>query len=113
MKNEHLGRRNGLRLLSCFVAAVVLAACTMAENLPQIREGMNRAEVEAVMGSPDSFKRTGEFTAIEYKNRLISGWSWDRVDYSFIFKNSRLVEWGAGQVRQAANNPQVLVIHNF
>jgi hypothetical protein len=113
MRIRHLGQVTGLWLLSCLVAVVLLTACTMSENLPQIREGMSRSEVEATMGSPDSFKRAGEYTAIEYKNRLISGWSWDRADYSFVFENDSLVEWGAGQVRQATNNPQLLIIHNF
>ena len=99
--------------ISTLLVVGFLAACTMSETLPQIREGMSRSEVEAAMGSPDSFKRNGDFSGIEYKNRLISGWSWDRADYSFIFKNDRLVEWGAGQVRQSTNNPQLLILYRI
>ena len=90
---RHRMRKRPLWL--CLVAVMFVAACTMSERLPNISEGMSRGEVETVMGSPDGFKRAGEFTAVEYKNRLISGWSYDRADYSFIFENNRLVEWGA------------------
>jgi hypothetical protein len=91
----------------------IVGGCTTAEQLPQIREGMSQAEVERVMGSPDGFKRSGNIKAIEYKNRLISGWSWDRADYGFIFTNDKLTEWGAGQVRQSRTQPQIFILHSI
>jgi hypothetical protein len=100
------------RLAAGLIALLVVSACTMSENLPRVHEGMSQAELEEVMGAPDSFVRRGDFSGLEYKNRLISGWSWDRTDYSFIFKNDRLAEWGAGQVRQGtqSNNVQTLIL---
>ena len=113
MKIESVSLTKCRGLMSCFIAAFVLSACAMSVNLPQIREGMARSEVEAKMGSPDSFRRSGEYTGIEYKDRLISGWSWNRADYSFIFKNNKLIQWGAGQVRQATNAPQILILYRL
>jgi hypothetical protein len=77
-----------------------LAGCATGELVQRINPGMSQNEVEQVLGKPDGFKQTGEFTIYKYTNRLISGWSWDRADYSFIFKNNSLVEYGAGEVRE-------------
>jgi len=100
------------RLAAGLIALLVMSACTMSENLPRVYEGMPQSELEDVMGAPDSFVKRGDFSGLEYKNRLISGWSWDRADYSFIFKNDRLVEWGSGEVRQGSqgNNVQTLIL---
>ena len=54
-----------------------------------------------------------DLAVIEDKDRLISGWSWNRADYSFIFKNNKLIQWGAGQVRQATNAPQILILYRL
>ncbi len=61
---------------------------------------MSKDEVVQVLGKPDGFKQSGDYIIYKYTNRLISGWSWDRADYSFIFKDDRLVEYGAGDVRE-------------
>ena len=60
---------------------------------------MTRDQVIAVMGQPDGFQRAGDRVGLQYTNRLISGWSWDRADYFAIFENDRLVAWGPGEVR--------------
>jgi len=100
------------RLVAGVIALLVVSACAMEDSLDEVHEGMSQAELEGVMGAPDSFVRRGDYSGLEYKNRLISGWSWDRTDYSFIFKNDRLAEWGAGQVRQGTqrNNVQSLIL---
>jgi hypothetical protein len=43
--------------------------------MPQIREGMTKQEVVSILGTPDSFQRSGEYEGLRYTNRLISGWS--------------------------------------
>jgi hypothetical protein len=45
-----------------------------------------------------------------YTNRLISGWSWDRTDYTVILKDGHVVEYGPGQVRQREPNTGVLIL---
>ena len=54
------------------------------------------------------FQRNGEYEALVYTHRLISGWSWDRTDYTIILQNGGVVQYGTGQVRQ--NGPIVLFL---
>src|SRR5687768_11432315 len=89
----------------------MLTACTTGENATSLREGMSRESVEAVLGKPDGFQRSGELVGYQYTNRLISGWSWDRTDYHAIFKGDRLVQWGPGEVRPGSGpNVGTLVV---
>jgi hypothetical protein len=50
-------------------------------------------------GFTEGFKVSGDFTVLTYKNRLISGWSYDRADFHVILKNDSVVETGSGEVR--------------
>lgn len=99
-----------------FVVATVilfLSACTTGELMGSVREGMSKEEVVSTLGNPDGFQRSGEYEALRYTNRLISGWSWDRTDYTVILKNGRVVEYGPGQVRQRDPNTGALVLVPF
>jgi hypothetical protein len=97
-----------LRKLLLF-GTLTLVGCTTGEKIVNIREGLSKAEVIETLGSPDGFQRSGEYEALRYSNRLISGWSWDRADYSVILKNDRVVEYGPGPVRQRDPNTLILV----
>ncbi len=61
---------------------------------------MSTDQVESILGKPDGFQQRGEYTVYKYANRLISGWSWDKADYSFVFKDDKLIEYGPGEVRE-------------
>lgn len=89
---------------------LLITGCVTGDRMGGIREGMSKEDVVSILGNPDGFKHSGNYEAYQYTNRLISGWSWDRADYSIVFKEGRVVEYGPGQVRQ--NNPStgVLVI---
>ena len=86
--------------LIVILMVVVLAACVTGEKVVRIDPGMSVQQVTSIMGKPDGFSQSGEYTIYKYVNRLISGWSWDRADYSFIFKNETLIEYGPGEVRE-------------
>ena len=88
------------RLAFALALVATLSACVTGERMRGIREGMSKDEVIATLGNPDGFQRSGDYEALRYTNRLISSWSWDRADYSFIFKNEKLVEYGPGEVRE-------------
>ena len=92
------------------IITLFLASCVTGEKVPRLSEGMSKAEVMALLGRPDGFRRSGEYEALQYTNRLISGWSWDRTDYTVILKDEKLVEYGAGQVRQRDPNSNVLIL---
>lgn len=83
------------------VLIFVLFGCVAGEKITRLDPGMSQDDVVRIMGKPDGFQKRGEYTIYKYTNRLISGWSWDRTDYSFIFdKGGKLIEYGAGEVRE-------------
>ena len=89
---------------------VVLVGCVTGERVRSVHEGMSKDEVIAVLGNPDGFQRSGEYEALRYTNRLISGWSWDRADYNVILRDGRVIEYGPGQVRQRDPNVTTLIL---
>ncbi|MCU7830349.1 MAG: hypothetical protein KZQ85_14900 [Candidatus Thiodiazotropha sp. (ex Myrtea sp. 'scaly one' KF741663)] len=89
-----------MRALIYSIVLLILTGCATGELVQRINPGMSQDEVVKVLGKLDGFKQSGDYTIYKYTNRLISGWSWDRADYSFIFKNDSLVEYGAGEVRE-------------
>jgi len=89
-----------MRILWISIFFIFITACATGEKTHAIEPGMSQEQVVSVMGKPDGFRQSDEYTIYQYTNRLISGWSWDRADYSFIFKNNLLVEYGPGEVRE-------------
>ena len=92
------------------LALAILAGCTTGENATSLREGMSPTQVEAIMGKPDGFQRSGDRVGYQYTNRLISGWGWDRADYYAIFQDDRLSQWGPGEVRQGQQGGVLVII---
>lgn len=87
----------------------VLAGCAMGQTVRNdIRIGMTKEQVIAVMGRPDGIRKSGESEALEYANGLVSGWSWDRADYYIILKDGKVTSYGPGEVRQ--ESPGVLIL---
>ncbi len=89
-----------MKILASIIFSLGLVACVTGEKAREVRPGMSQDQVVSVMGSPDGFQQRGEYTLYQYTNRLISGWSWDKTDYTFIFKENRLIEYGPGEVRE-------------
>ena len=81
---------------------LALCACTTGEKVADISEGMSPSQVTAELGKPDGFERNGDFMVYRYTNRLTSGWSWDKADYAVVFKDDRVVQYGAGEVRPSS-----------
>jgi hypothetical protein len=98
------------RILLPLLMTFTLYGCVTGERMQAIREGMSRDQVVSMLGNPDGFQRAGEYEALRYTNRLISGWSWDRADYNVILKGGRVVEYGAGEVRQRDPNVNTLIL---
>ena len=59
----------------------------------------SKSYVINVLGKPYGKKLDGEYETIRYTNKRISTWSNDNVDYNFVFKNGKLVEFGTSNVR--------------
>lgn len=75
-----------------------------------VREGMTKEEVIAQLGEPDGYRRSGSYEALQYTNRLISGWSWDRTDYTVILKDGRVNSYGSGEIRERDPETGTLII---
>lgn len=68
--------------------------------MTKFQTGMSRDDVIKVLGRPDSAKLEGTEETYSYNNRMISGWSWDRADYVFRFKDGSLIEYGPKNIVQ-------------
>jgi len=66
-------------ILLCFLSLLQSGCATGERVRGGIREGMTKQQVISALGHPDGFQRNGESEALLYTNRLISGWSWDRL----------------------------------
>lgn len=88
------------KLVVLFLALFLVGCVVTGEKVTRLDPGMSQEQVTKIMGKPDGFQQRGGYTIYKYTNRLISGWSWDRADYSFIFKDGKLIEYGAGEVRE-------------
>ncbi|MGI9047442.1 MAG: hypothetical protein ACR2FI_11795 [Burkholderiales bacterium] len=100
-----------LTILLLSAVLLLIVGCASGELAQNLEEGMSKEQVIAIMGKPDGFQRSGEYEALKYTNRVISGWDVrGKADYAMILKNGRLVEWGAGQVRQSDSALRTLVL---
>jgi hypothetical protein len=97
----------GLGLLAVLT---VLAGCTTGEQARTLEPGMTRAQVVSIMGKPDGFQSNGEVEVLEYTNRIISGWGWDRTDYIVTLRNGVLESLATGEVRSRQPNSHVLTV---
>jgi hypothetical protein len=88
--------------------AVAVRLCNW-RKMSRLHPGMTKAEVVSVLGKPDGYKQIAGHEIYRYSNRLSSGWSWDRADYNVVFKNDRVVEYGAGEVRPKSNGTVMIV----
>jgi hypothetical protein len=86
----------------------LIGGCVTGEKMGTVHEGMSKNEVVSILGNPDGYQRSGEYEALRYTDRLISGWSWNRTDYTVVLRNGQVSEYGPGQVRQ--ERPGVLVL---
>lgn len=97
-------------LVSVAATAVLVLGCVTGEKITRVEPGMSKAEVIDILGRPDGYWSEGEYEALQYTNRLISGWSWDRADYGIILKSGRVTGFGAGHVRQGGPNMSTFII---
>jgi hypothetical protein len=86
----------------CALMLLLMAGCVTGEKVrADLRTGMTRQEVISAIGNPEGVRTSGDSEVLQYTNRLISGWSWDRADYFVVLKAGVVAEYGTGEVRQA------------
>lgn len=83
----------GLLNFFSFIIVLTLAGCATGSNFSSVEEGMSRDEVRHALGKQDEIeKRPNGWIVYYYKNRLISGFSWDKTDYYVIFNPAGQVD---------------------
>jgi hypothetical protein len=61
------------RIIFCALIALVVSSCVTGERMQSVSDGMSKEEVISLLGNPDGFQRAGNYEALRYTNRLISG----------------------------------------
>ena len=102
--------RDKVGILSIFVLIIFSACATTGEKIKYLNIDMTKAEVINVLGRPDGVRISGEYEALKYAHRLVTGWAWDRADYNVILKNGRVIEYGIGTVRIKEGPTSILMI---
>lgn len=98
------------KITAIFLLSYLLAGCATGEQMSRLRPGMSKDEVTGILGNPDGYQGRGEYEAIKYSHRLVTGWAWDRADYFVILKDNKVVEYGTGEVRVKDMNSNVLFL---
>jgi len=88
----------------------ILTGCATGELMSRLRPGMPKQEVIQTLGSPDGYQARGEYEALKYSQRLVTGWAKDRADYFVILKDGKIVEYGTGEVRVKDSNSNILFL---
>ncbi|MDQ3186272.1 MAG: hypothetical protein M3Q16_07440 [Pseudomonadota bacterium] len=97
-------------IILALLSTLILASCVTAEKMDGLREGMTKAEVIKRAGSPDGYQRNGEYEVLLYVKRRPGGWSaftgsaYNLVDYSVIFKDDHVIEYGPGKTYERGGN---------
>jgi len=89
---------------------LALAGCFHGEKISRVHPGMSIEELHTIMGHQEGYKKIGDYEVYSYYNKLISGWAWDRADYHYIVKDGKVVEYGAGEIRQNQNTGVVFIM---
>jgi hypothetical protein len=91
-------------------ALLSLVGCFHGEKIGRVYPGMPVEELHSMMGHQEGYKEIGDYEVYSYYNKLISGWAWDRADYHYIVKDGKVVEYGAGEIRQNQNTGVVFIM---
>ena len=93
-------------------ASLTMASCTIGEKMSSIHPGITRDQVVSVLGRPDGYQTDSGYEVLKYTNKLVSGWSWDKADYSVTLRDGKVIAYGAGQVRQDQNH-KLIILQTF
>jgi hypothetical protein len=107
-----------IRKLGLIIFFMSLVGCASGvQKMRNIDPGMIPQEVEAVMGSRDSFKSVEKdgsiYTLYQYTNQYCNAnvSLWEKCDFFIIFKDGKVVETGVKNVR--SYNPNMVFLYLF
>jgi hypothetical protein len=73
--------------------------------MADMRDGMSKDQVVAMLGPPDGYARNGNTEVLTYADRLVSGWDWDRADYRVSLSDGRVTSYGPGPILYPPSEP--------
>jgi hypothetical protein len=72
----------------------------MGERITSLKPGMTKDQALKIAGRYDGYQSKDGMEIYRYTNKHVSGWSHDKADYVLVFKDGKLVSYGADEVRQ-------------
>ncbi len=88
--------------------ALIRVAGVTGNAFKKLEEGMSKDQVIELLGRPDGLSRDQGVEVLTYRNRLMTGWAWDRADYYVILTDGRVTSYGTGEVRE--KQPPTIII---
>ena len=87
-----------MKLIAVALAALMFSGCSsLNSGYNNIRIGMSESEVKTAMKlCPNVSSVSGRYKSMTYLNRMENFFQWGPVNYTFIFKDNALVEFGEG-----------------
>ena len=79
---------------------LVKIALFTGDAFKKLDVGLTREQVLTIVGRPDGVDRNGAVEILTYRNRMMSGWGWDRADYYVVLTDGRVTSYGTGAVRE-------------
>ena len=89
-----------MRFLLVRLVALAMAGCVTGEKAQGLKIGMDRQAAVKIMGRPGGDRVEDNSGALGWSKKLMSGWSWDRADYSVVLTDGKVTAYGVGTVRQ-------------
>lgn len=90
------------------ISALLLTGCVMGERITSLKPGMTKEQALKIAGRYDGYQIKDGVEIYRYTNKHVSGWAHDKADYVLVFKDGKLVSYGAEEVRQ--NQPPITAL---
>ena len=79
------GGKDMTKVATVLSIVLILCGCATGELMSRMRPGMPKQEVVQVLGNPDGYQSRGEYEALKYSHRLVTGKIWENMGPLPIF----------------------------
>lgn len=86
-------------LMAGALGFTVAVQAAFGNKFEKLELHMSVQQVEKVLGKPDREARHGDYLIWSYLKRLISGYGDHRADYYVVFREEKVMDYGAGSVQ--------------
>lgn len=97
------------RIIGAIVLTVAISGCqTTGSKVSRLAPGIKPDQVVATLGKPDIERADGNVEIYTYSRRA-SLRPWHRLDYTLVFDQGHLVEFGPGWAKQTGPDDWTIV----